>query len=151
MCGATARAHRNTPRRLTWMTASNCSSLITPATAPSLYLTSWPSRRIPALLTRTWMAPQRAITSRSAEHTSELQSRENIVCRLLLEKKKIIYLVRCNAVSSSIGNIRDRAKRHTRSTQRIEQGPIVSRGCFFFIDSATTEIYTLSLHDALPI
>src|SRR5690606_41335139 len=28
-------------------------------------------------------------TSRSEEHTSELQSRENLVCRLLLEKKKI--------------------------------------------------------------
>src|SRR5690606_41411818 len=27
---------------------------------------------------------------RSEEHTSELQSRENLVCRLLLEKKKII-------------------------------------------------------------
>ena len=24
-------------------------------------------------------------------------------------------------------------------------------GCFFFNDTATTEIYTLSLHDALPI
>src|SRR5690606_40480037 len=29
-----------------------------------------------------------AETSRSEEHTSELQSRENLVCRLLLEKKK---------------------------------------------------------------
>src|SRR5690606_11257470 len=28
----------------------------------------------------------------SEEHTSELQSRENLVCRLLLEKKKIIKL-----------------------------------------------------------
>src|SRR5207302_10182203 len=28
------------------------------------------------------------INSRSEEHTSELQSRENLVCRLLLEKKK---------------------------------------------------------------
>src|SRR5690606_41497679 len=28
--------------------------------------------------------------SRSEEHTSELQSRENLVCRLLLEKKKTI-------------------------------------------------------------
>src|SRR5690606_41736934 len=28
--------------------------------------------------------------SRSEEHTSELQSRENLVCRLLLEKKKCI-------------------------------------------------------------
>src|SRR5690606_319037 len=29
------------------------------------------------------------VRSRSEEHTSELQSRENLVCRLLLEKKKI--------------------------------------------------------------
>src|SRR5690606_41770259 len=28
------------------------------------------------------------LSSRSEEHTSELQSRENLVCRLLLEKKK---------------------------------------------------------------
>src|SRR5690606_39695408 len=30
-----------------------------------------------------------AAPPRSEEHTSELQSRENLVCRLLLEKKKI--------------------------------------------------------------
>src|SRR5690606_39517383 len=29
-----------------------------------------------------------ALVARSEEHTSELQSRENLVCRLLLEKKK---------------------------------------------------------------
>src|SRR5690606_41614286 len=29
-----------------------------------------------------------AAVARSEEHTSELQSRENLVCRLLLEKKK---------------------------------------------------------------
>src|SRR5690606_40871826 len=29
-----------------------------------------------------------SLVSRSEEHTSELQSRENLVCRLLLEKKK---------------------------------------------------------------
>src|SRR5690606_39688553 len=29
-----------------------------------------------------------AVSERSEEHTSELQSRENLVCRLLLEKKK---------------------------------------------------------------
>jgi len=29
-----------------------------------------------------------AVRARSEEHTSELQSRENLVCRLLLEKKK---------------------------------------------------------------
>src|SRR5690606_40180434 len=31
---------------------------------------------------------QAELLSRSEEHTSELQSRENLVCRLLLEKKK---------------------------------------------------------------
>src|SRR5690606_41857900 len=31
---------------------------------------------------------QSSCLSRSEEHTSELQSRENLVCRLLLEKKK---------------------------------------------------------------
>src|SRR5690606_41876137 len=32
--------------------------------------------------------PRRIRVRRSEEHTSELQSRENLVCRLLLEKKK---------------------------------------------------------------
>src|SRR5690606_41892953 len=34
------------------------------------------------------MARARVPDARSEEHTSELQSRENLVCRLLLEKKK---------------------------------------------------------------
>src|SRR2546427_9342167 len=33
-------------------------------------------------------AGRRVISSRSEEHTSELQSQSNLVCRLLLEKKK---------------------------------------------------------------
>src|SRR5690606_40970433 len=32
--------------------------------------------------------PPTDVDTRSEEHTSELQSRENLVCRLLLEKKK---------------------------------------------------------------
>src|SRR2546430_17536449 len=35
-----------------------------------------------------WMLPFEAIEARSEEHTSELQSQSNLVCRLLLEKKK---------------------------------------------------------------
>src|SRR5256885_11091801 len=35
--------------------------------------------------------------SRSEEHTSELQSPCNLVCRLLLEKKKIIHAARTTA------------------------------------------------------
>src|SRR2546427_8436967 len=33
-------------------------------------------------------SPSEAATQRSEEHTSELQSQSNLVCRLLLEKKK---------------------------------------------------------------
>src|SRR2546430_11282056 len=39
-------------------------------------------RRIPFMTREEWM-------ERSEEHTSELQSQSNLVCRLLLEKKKI--------------------------------------------------------------
>src|SRR5215475_16117422 len=35
-----------------------------------------------------YRSPGSAPSPRSEEHTSELQSRENLVCRLLLEKKK---------------------------------------------------------------
>src|SRR2546422_4541583 len=36
-----------------------------------------------------WILAISAATTRSEEHTSELQSRLHLVCRLLLEKKKI--------------------------------------------------------------
>src|SRR5215204_1766626 len=61
---------------------------------------------------------------RSEEHTSELQSHSDLVCRLLLEKKK------------------------KRCTPSVFFNTLTF---FFFNDTATTEIYTLSLHDALPI
>src|SRR5690606_41874900 len=38
-----------------------------------------------------WKAEERY---RSEEHTSELQSRENLVCRLLLDKKKVMERTR---------------------------------------------------------
>src|SRR5256885_5493364 len=37
----------------------------------------------------------RAMALRSEEHTSELQSPCNLVCRLLLEKKKLTPRIRC--------------------------------------------------------
>src|SRR5882762_653372 len=76
---------------------------------------------------------------RSEEHTSELQSHLNLVCRLLLEKKKQdVSLV----IASSFHVDLDEA----------EIGVIdLFIVFFFFNDTATTEIYTLSLHDALPI
>src|SRR5690606_39709181 len=39
-----------------------------------------------------WLYAYALPSDRSEEHTSELQSRENLVCRLLLEKKKCIRL-----------------------------------------------------------
>src|SRR3712207_9156898 len=39
-------------------------------------------------LNRTWTSGAGAPPARSEEHTSELQSRQYLVCRLLLEKKK---------------------------------------------------------------
>src|SRR5436309_12683423 len=44
-------------------------------------------RRSFAAYRRSFAAHRRSF-ARSEEHTSELQSRENLVCRLLLEKKK---------------------------------------------------------------
>src|SRR2546426_1185882 len=37
------------------------------------------------------------------------------------------------------------------STRLNSSHPVISYALFFFNDTATTEIYTLSLHDALPI
>src|SRR3712207_8432160 len=46
------------------------------------------------------------LQGRSEEHTSELQSRQYLVCRLLLEKKKITD---CPRASSILSNVPDRA------------------------------------------
>src|SRR6266516_3474147 len=66
--------------------------------------------------------PRTTCWPRSEEHTSELQSPYDLVCRLLLEKKK-----------------------------KNQHHILMFIFFFFFNDTATTEIYTLSLHDALPI
>src|SRR6266571_5254413 len=80
---------------------------------------------------------------RSEEHTSELQSHVNLVCRLLLEKKKTVRAVEFLPPSPPTG---DGSSKSVRPT-----GTRPSGWHFFFNDTATTEIYTLSLHDALPI
>src|ERR1039457_2683637 len=82
--------------------------------------------------------------SRSEEHTSELQSPCNLVCRLLLEKKEMQSSTTWSmAYPSGTGWSWSIAQTCgvTADVMRI----------FFFNDTATTEIYTLSLHDALPI
>src|SRR5256885_1719411 len=81
---------------------------------------------------------------RSEEHTSELQSPCNLVCRLLLEKKKTSQSKRTPTiqVTSLIYTVVSCLVRYLCSLYSF---------FFFFNDTATTEIYTLSLHDALPI
>src|SRR5438093_3137008 len=51
-------------------------------------LWGWAHGRHVAECTRSASAPRRESLCRSEEHTSELQSLTNLVCRLLLEKKK---------------------------------------------------------------
>src|ERR1039457_4624833 len=94
--------------------------------------------------------------TRSEEHTSELQSPCNLVCRLLLEKilpsREMIWALisptfslRRMSTGSSPFTILVRS-----SGTHLGQSESVVR-VLFFNDTATTEIYTLSLHDALPI
>src|SRR2546427_2451808 len=47
---------------------------------------------MPARLLKSLSASKNVTPSRSEEHTSELQSQSNLVCRLLLEKKKKQYI-----------------------------------------------------------
>src|SRR5215211_7725532 len=83
--------------------------------------------------TRPLAAVAQLLALRSEEHTSELQSHSDLVCRLLLEKKK-----KTSAPSALAAGL---ALSLERALDEV----------FFLNDTATTEIYTLSLHDALPI
>src|ERR1051325_10601298 len=44
-----------------------------------------------------------------------------------------------------------RDRRSEEHTSELQSPYVISYAVFFFNDTATTEIYTLSLHDALPI
>src|SRR5260370_9013473 len=63
----------------------SCDPLILPATFSLLLLCCWKNEWITT-------STQGRGRRRSEEHTSELQSHLNLVCRLLLEKKKVICM-----------------------------------------------------------
>src|SRR6266705_3521056 len=89
---------------------------------------------------------------RSEEHTSELQSPYDLVCRLLLEKKKY-HRPRLSGQTQQ-KTVVSAQPPHSGRRRRCRGSAAPHRRilCFFFFnDTATTEIYTLSLHDALPI
>src|SRR5271157_3903269 len=112
----------------------------------------------------TSLSPQWSFTVmlgyRSEEHTSELQSRPHLVCRLLLEKKKKIVIRPLSVTTTkSIEKLYTNTNTYFCNEQVFSSSIFpyrpavkhVNLYCFFFNDTATTEIYTLSLHDALPI
>src|SRR5438034_4029842 len=49
----------------------------------------------------------RKLMARSEEHTSELQSHSDLVCRLLLEKKKKIYKIKSSRPDTKDSNNND--------------------------------------------
>src|SRR5438105_2451145 len=118
--------------------------------------------------------------ARSEEHTSELQSRVDLVCRLLLEKKFKIaegqwYRYAPSYVSPAYhllegfpfiqeppsGDLQERVliRHHDydqcfQSVQLLQWNSQVKFNVtvyLFFTTTPTSKIYTLSLHDALPI
>src|SRR6266481_3479299 len=98
-------------------------------------------------------------STRSEEHTSELQSQFHLVCRLLLEKKNKPR-DREDPPLAPRNNRKDTRHRPQVPRIRVVVGAAIAYAprilyrrllLFFFNDTATTEIYTLSLHDALPI
>src|SRR5215210_1588164 len=97
-------------------------------------------------------------STRSEEHTSELQSPMYLVCRLLLEKKK--HHGRGAVGALPVGARQEAGPMAVDHRRRVVRDAVLAvhvgravglRSVFFFNDTATTEIYTLSLHDALPI
>src|SRR6266536_1283887 len=104
--------------------------------------------------------PVGALRVRSEEHTSELQSRVDLVCRLLLEKKKkelcgLLYIIE-KLIHSLFIIFQPPTFSTTHPTfffmySFASSDTPCTNIFFFFNDTATTEIYTLSLHDALPI
>src|SRR5476649_123762 len=97
-----------------------------------------------------------AAPGRSEEHTSELQSHSDLVCRLLLEKKKHrtatpTATLSTNTTTETLPNISKHFQVKSYALFQLLQSRSDTSEFFFFNDTATTEIYTLSLHDALPI
>src|SRR3712207_8781799 len=71
---------------------------ITPA-QPDWARSNWQSYAVRLPGGRQQQVMQRLLDARSEEHTSELQSRQYLVCRLLLEKKRTLALATCRCRS----------------------------------------------------
>src|SRR3954464_5737858 len=99
------------------------------------------------------------VCSRSEEHTSELQSHDNLVCRLLLEKEKrpmpkgaersgAAHSIGSQRAGAAASRVLFRTDTCTGATVPVD---VAGTSSFFFNDTATTERCTLSLHAGFPI
>src|SRR3954464_11228439 len=97
---------------------------------------------------------------RSEEHTSELQSHDNIVCRLLLEKKNsnghhgapaTIDHTRTGQPRTPAAAPQRPDESRVQGARRERTGVKAKEVSFFFNDSATPKHSPLSLPRALPI
>src|SRR5215469_13525075 len=85
---------------------------------------------------------------RSEEHTSELQSRRELECRLLLEKKKAYlssFRLRSRPWPKNVPSPRKTSSSSTGLAIHRSYPPVR------VYHTATSQFYTLSLHDVLPI
>src|SRR6202043_2108841 len=91
--------------------------------------------------------PQAARTrrARSEEHTSELQSRPHLVCRLLLEKKTYKQRFRPQPRLKQMGKAGYVGRKACKGWRKDASAKI------FFKYTGAPEIYPLSLPDPLPI
>src|SRR3954462_11913160 len=101
-----------------------------------------------------------AIPIRSEEHTSELQSHDNLVCRLLLDNTPFShpFIAACqHRFNTRLGPACRVASRHhvvnqlTGTEGRVAHPDMLHLLWFFFNDAPTPEISNFPLHDALPI
>src|SRR3712207_6949833 len=71
-----------------FMAGSSASSTSSPGSYPAASIACIITPRASSVPRTLGAKPPSSPTARSEEHTSELQSRQYLVCRLLLEKKK---------------------------------------------------------------
>src|SRR2546430_10188565 len=95
MCSDVSGSSTNTRHRDNsgWVSSKLGFSVVAPISVTMPFSTQGRKASCCALLKR-WISSQNRIVPRpsylrSEEHTSELQSQSNLVCRLLLEKKKL--------------------------------------------------------------
>src|SRR3954466_7043632 len=100
------------------------------------------------------------VCSRSEEHTSELQSHDNLVCRLLLEKKTndAIPAARADAAAGTVEAVVAEARRALKlgglspTARRARRLAAISLYCSFFLkERAPPEFSPFPLPALLPI